>query len=310
MIKGSIRKVILLVAAIASVAAAYRLWPPTPSTTAEEEMALIKAAQDGDLESSRRLLDKGVDPNCRFITYQGKHAAPLIYACKMGRTDVGELLVQRGANVNNRTTVTQERPEKSEYSDWDVVTLKTLESPTALIEAVSKSNTRLVKLLLEKGADVNARSSRRTFLEKKGGYAETREKVTTALIQAIVIRNTNLAKLLLEKGANPNRKGSIRRAGHSSSSESNLEFTPLYAALTRLPDAVEYFGQEVRECSDADIHLLRLLIEKGAAVKGICATVSEFQSGGERRTDILPLEPVTGPNCKEIRDELIAGGAL
>jgi ankyrin repeat protein len=59
---------------------------------------LIGAACDGKVGEVRRLLDKGVDINARYLDFE----TALIFASLNGQMGVVKLLVARGANVNAR----------------------------------------------------------------------------------------------------------------------------------------------------------------------------------------------------------------
>jgi ankyrin repeat protein len=61
-----------------------------------DEAALCVAAQKGNLEIVRLLLDHGADPNI----HDGWEGSPLAAAARMGNVPTMELLVSRGANVS------------------------------------------------------------------------------------------------------------------------------------------------------------------------------------------------------------------
>ena len=119
------------------------------------------AAVGASVESTRLLLDKGANPN--MVSQTG--ATPLMGA---RHWDVVSLLVAHGANATARS----KRGE------------------TALGDAAGRGDLSAVKLLLEKGADVNAADYR--------GY--------TPLLQAVQYDrdSPDIVKLLLERGANVN----------------------------------------------------------------------------------------------------------
>jgi hypothetical protein len=93
--------------------------------------ALIGAARSGRIEIARLLLDQGADPN-GIVEGDG---SPLIAAAQYGRFDQVQLLVQRGANVNLAV-------------DGD-------ENP--LMNAAEGGHLAIVRFLVESGADVHAR---------------------------------------------------------------------------------------------------------------------------------------------------------
>lgn len=62
------------------------------------DQSLFAAAESGDLERARDLLDRGADLNARDDT----KATPLHIAARYGHFDVVELFIANGADVNAR----------------------------------------------------------------------------------------------------------------------------------------------------------------------------------------------------------------
>jgi beta-lactamase regulating signal transducer with metallopeptidase domain len=92
---------------------------------------LIGAARSGRLDIAKLLLDQGADPN-QIVEGDG---SPLIAAAAHGRFDQVELLIQRGGDVN--------------------LAVKGDENP--LMNAAEHGHLKIVKLLVDKGADIHAR---------------------------------------------------------------------------------------------------------------------------------------------------------
>jgi len=142
--------------------------------------ALHAAAKSGDTGTIRKLASEGVDINA---PKQGEGGTPLLTATNWNSFEAVKTLISLGANVN------------SEVGQW-----------TPLLRAAGR-DTRIVKLLIDAGADVNyadpkfrytplssaAGNRRETFetLTKSGGYTgpfpDTLETV----------------RLLIKAGANP-----------------------------------------------------------------------------------------------------------
>ena len=61
---------------------------------------LMDAAEEGDINTVKALLDKGEDVN-----KTGPHYTALMVASARGRTDVVKLLIDRGADVNVKVTI-------------------------------------------------------------------------------------------------------------------------------------------------------------------------------------------------------------
>ena len=94
------------------------------------ETPLMIASIEGELPVVKTLvLDKKVDVNKTGWT-------PLHYACSTGRLDVAQFLIANGAKVNALS------PSET----------------TPLMMAVSSGNDELIKLLLDKGADLQMRN--------------------------------------------------------------------------------------------------------------------------------------------------------
>src|SRR5436190_13873783 len=92
---------------------------------------LHKAAESGNLDRLRSLLEGGINPNAE--DEEGESALRL--ACWRGHTEIVELLIAQGANVNFATD--------SEFY-------------TALMIASYHGHTDIVRILLKHGAKVNA----------------------------------------------------------------------------------------------------------------------------------------------------------
>ncbi|MEE9913782.1 MAG: ankyrin repeat domain-containing protein [Deltaproteobacteria bacterium] len=129
-----------------------------PASGFAARMSLLDAAKNGETETVRVLLDRGADINQR-----GDYEyTPLIWAIEKGHTDTAALLINRGTDVSIRTA--------GGYS--------------ALAAAVNKGQSGIVRLLLDKGADVNA------------DWKDWRP-----LSLAALIKRPDMIKLLLSKNA-------------------------------------------------------------------------------------------------------------
>jgi ankyrin repeat protein len=149
------------------------------------------------------LLDKGANPN---ITQGRSDGWTLHFATKSGYVGVMRLLLDNGATVNAQTTVTgitplhMAAPALGHYSGPDVARLllenganvhaQDEDGCTPLHGAAGSGHIEVVRLLVEKGANVNAEVVR--LLVEKGANV-----------------NAEVVRLLAEKGAN----GNTQRAG-------------------------------------------------------------------------------------------------
>jgi ankyrin repeat protein len=105
---------------------------------------MFAAAESGDLETVRTILDAGVDVNAAMVL----GLTPLMNAANSGNTNVVKLLLSKGANVNAKsgsklTDVKNGPIEKGNF--------------TALLLASELGNPEMIKVLLDAGADVNAK---------------------------------------------------------------------------------------------------------------------------------------------------------
>lgn len=115
---------------------------------------------------------------------------PLVAAVKAGNGAEVEAMLNQGADPNSR-----DRSEELKPSFWDALqTYIRGRRPTAdesnpvLVIAASQGNVQVIKLLLDRGADVNA----------SGEYGEN------SLFRAISTAPNETIRLLLDRGANPN----------------------------------------------------------------------------------------------------------
>ncbi|MDT7542213.1 MAG: uncharacterized protein QOE33_2117 [Acidobacteriota bacterium] len=101
---------------------------------------LAYAALAGDATAIKSLLDAKADPNARDCNTQGW--TPLIHAIHRNQNDVARLLVERGADVNERVGSCGEAKVET--------------GMTPLMFAAMYDNTETVKFLVEHGADARA----------------------------------------------------------------------------------------------------------------------------------------------------------
>ncbi|OJJ22409.1 hypothetical protein BKI52_06930 [marine bacterium AO1-C] len=144
---------------------------------------------DADLELTRFLLEQGANPN--QVTHYAN--TPLNNACERGNISIIEVLLQRGANIN-QCTCRHLGPGWSTHGDED-------EGFNALMRATHKNNELIVRLLIARGADVNVQSmntTRGTFDGVVFGK--------TALQIALEKQHFSIAQLLLDAGADINIK--------------------------------------------------------------------------------------------------------
>ena len=166
--------------------------------SAADNVGLRTACMAGNLDEIRRLLDFGCDVN----ELEKEHGTtPLFAACVTGQVEAARLLLNRGADVEGGTGVNKPLLIACSEGHYGVVCLLifvgranincgTVEGPTssALFIASAKNHLTVVKLLLNRGADMSWR----------------RYDGMTALIFACRNGRTELARLLIDRGADMN----------------------------------------------------------------------------------------------------------
>jgi ankyrin repeat protein len=161
--------------------------------SAEGDLRLVEAVKKHDIAAARSLLNQRVDPN----SAQPDGATALHWAAYHDATDLADLLIRAGANVNTRndlgaTPLTLACVNGSEGMVEKLLTagadpntaLPTGE--TALMTCARTGNVNAVKTLLTHRAAVNAKD---------------RTRGQTALMWAAAARHTGVVELLIEFGA-------------------------------------------------------------------------------------------------------------
>ena len=154
--------------------------------------ALTFAAREGDLESAKVLLEGGADVN--ETTEYGW--TPLLTATNNRHYILGKYLMDRGADVN-----------KANKGAWTPLYLATdnrnIEGGDYPVPKPDMDHLRFIKLLLEHGADVNARVKENTLSRTIFTMQWFFEDGCTPFIRAGQSSDIELMKLLLDWGADP-----------------------------------------------------------------------------------------------------------
>jgi ankyrin repeat protein len=154
--------------------------------------ALVFAAREGDVESARALLDAGADVN-QQTTYGW---TPLLTAVNNRNYRLAAHLIERGANVN-----------LANRGGWTPLYLATdnrnIEGGDYPVPRPDLDHLELIRLLLQKGANPNARVRENTLTRTIFTMQWFWEAGATAFVRAAQSGDTELMKLLLEHGADP-----------------------------------------------------------------------------------------------------------
>ncbi|HET9271276.1 MAG TPA: ankyrin repeat domain-containing protein [Vicinamibacterales bacterium] len=175
----------------AAVAAGIFRRGPAPSDGGQLT-PLVYAVRGNDLETVKVLLDAGADVN----QTTGYGWSPLLVATQNRYYALGKYLLDRGAN-----------PNLGNKGDWVPLYLATdnrnIESGDYPVRKGDMDHLDFIKLLLDKGANVNARVKDSTETRTVFTNQWLDENGATAFLRASQSGDIELMKLLLSKGADP-----------------------------------------------------------------------------------------------------------
>ena len=262
-----------------------------PNTaTADGETALMTAARTGKVDAATVLLDRGADVNAKDTVHA---QTALMWAVIEHHTEMVQLLLARGSDVNARTNVTMPKGEfvparAGGASGTGIIRQRALPTAnggmTSLLFAVRDGNAAMMRLLLDRGADLDRSSGNHTsplliallngqiriateLLERGANPNAADDYHRAALFAAIDLRNFNrerytdigndggdaldLIKALLKKGSDPNTR---------------TDTVPVHGLMQFDASWVNFDGQTpfVRAALSGDIQVMRLLLENGA----------------------------------------------
>jgi uncharacterized protein len=225
--------------------------------------ALVLAAREGDLESTKLLLAGHADIN--QTTEYGW--TPLLTATNNRHYKLAEYLVEHGADVN-----------KANKGNWMPLYLATdnrnIEGGDFPVPKPDMDHLEFIKFLLEHGADPNVRVKDNTLTRTIFTMQWFQEAGTTPFIRAAQSSDLELLKLLLAKGADP-----MIKTDHGD--------TPLTAAAGMgWVDGVTY-----EHSPKANIETIKFLLDLGLdpnAANGDGRT-SLMVAAAKGRTDVIQM---------------------
>ncbi len=247
---------------------------------------LHDAAWAGDLAIVQYLLDKGADPNARHLE---SGSTPLDYAVITNHRDVVEMFLLRGSRVG----------------------------PAALHLAANRGYGEVVRLLIAKGADVNARDSSgstpldeaawkgqlevASILLKHGAEANVHNPNTgvTPLHESAVKGHCEIAALLIAHGADV----TARDNNGSTALDEALRYRhgPVVSLLLEKSKLATGQAPVLRQLLDAVMRgqtdMVTLLLEKGAGANAVTPNGSTL------------LHDAALKGYRDIVAALLAGGA-
>jgi ankyrin repeat protein len=153
---------------------------------------LVLAAREGDLESSKLLLDKGANVN--QVTEYGW--SPLLTATNNRHYKLAEYLITRGADVN-----------LANKGNWAPLYLATdnrnIEGGDFPVPKADIDHLEFIQFLLEHGANPNARAKDNTLTRTIFTMQWFLEAGATPFVRAAQSGDIDLLKLLVKHGADP-----------------------------------------------------------------------------------------------------------
>ncbi|KAI9764645.1 MAG: hypothetical protein M1840_008142 [Geoglossum simile] len=195
-------------------------------------------------------VEKGAD-----VSYKGNSKCPpLLMACVGGSDNIVEILLDRGADPNDR-------PDSGYSRQYEAIGLQ-----YPLQAAAYKGSAKMVRHLLRRGAEVNAKGGDfetalqaacakgtedivRVLLDHQANVNISGGKFASALQAAIVSKAKGVVSLLLDRGADPNIEGgscwSSLIAAAMSGDEDIVRLLLIKGANTRPgPDYSAYWGDD------------------------------------------------------------------
>jgi uncharacterized protein len=160
---------------------------------------LHMAARQGHSEVAASLLDAGADVNQRTT---GDQSTPLVVAIVNGHFDLAKQLLDRGANPNLAQSTNGVTPLYAALNcQWSD---KALYPQPRAFEQQKTSYLDLMQALLEKGADPNARLTRKVWYSQYDfDQSGVDESGATPFFRAAYADDVDGMKLLLKYGADP-----------------------------------------------------------------------------------------------------------
>ncbi|PYQ29147.1 MAG: hypothetical protein DMF56_12785 [Acidobacteria bacterium] len=164
-----------------------------------------EAIKSGDAARVASLLD--ADPS--LLQSSENNITPILFAIYHGKSDIAQLLIDRGGPVSFGEAVAlgdSERVKSMLAKDRALLHSRTADGFPAAGLAIFFRHAEIARWLIEEGADVNA-------------AAENAQRVAP-LHAAAAVCDQETTRLLLERGANPNAR-------------QQMDYTPLHGAASR-----------------------------------------------------------------------------
>jgi len=220
-------------------------------------LMLPKASRETALGGLEKAYRAGADRDMLKIFVEFVPDGVLNYAAALGYEDLVAKLLDRGAKPETKVN--------RQYMDRDP-------QASALVEACAKGYLAIAKQLIDKGADVNAKSGE-SFSE------------SYALASAASKGNVEVVKLLLIHGANVNANGGYGPALQIAAYEGHKEIVQILIEHgASLKDGTGSYGGPVQAAVLGDhVDILELILAAGADVNMMAGSF-RISGGGVRRS--------------------------
>jgi ankyrin repeat protein len=160
------------------------------------QTALLYAARDGQIDAARALVEGGADVN------QGnaeEKTTPLVMAIINGHFDLAKILLDHGANPN----LANVWGLAALYATIDVRWAPYAWFPQPITAQENVTHLELMKALIDRGADVNARLGKKIWVRSFGDRSWADPAGATPFWRAAQSDDVPAMKLLVARGADP-----------------------------------------------------------------------------------------------------------
>ncbi len=259
-------------------------------TVVQNENLMIKAAESGDLNSLRALLDAGVNPNAKL----SNGTTALHFAGHKGEDHLVRLLISRGADPTAKDSAGRTPMDYTRRGITKDFMTKAATDPNYhrllahelkvedYFNAVSKNQIAKVEKLLKEGLKVDEPRSLGitplvdaarlgniemvSFLISHGANVNWSVDSTSPLLMAIEYKNQAIVELLLNKHADPNIVGSQGNTALHLAVSSNV--SGIVASLLKFGAQLEIRNNTGRTpfAMSSDLAMLQFLASRGANV--------------------------------------------
>jgi TonB family protein len=267
-----------------------------PSLTLPSDLSdLQKAIESLNADAVKKILDEGVGVNTKRA-FDG--FTPLMIAAQNGATEIGQMLINRGARVDEPSVLDETALTLAiEHNDLAFVNMllrngakvnyRTKLDQTPLLIAAGKGFTQIARELIAHGANIEAdilngkttpliKAAARGYLEivrmllEKNARINAKEKgIWTALMLASQNGFTDVVKLLIERGADVNARTALDETALMYAVENNhYPIAELLVENKADVNAADKYQKTalMRAAAMGNMKLTKLLISHGANI--------------------------------------------